>query len=296
MAGRVEDRVGCMPDRFDVVLMQVADERRVIPVGVLRPDAGLATHGRAVRDGAAKNASTASRLSAENATCAAIMTGSPPAIVKSSRSSAPYETPSSCACSSEGELAANLEGRRLHRFAHPNFVLFEPEGSIQVARDIVASSDVKGEASEPAAASLVLGEQHGRPAVAMTAMRLVDVDVIDDQRRLVVMTALHEPEVTDRLTPNLDHEDDVVRRKLGFDLGRSLLASLVPGHPVVPDEIARVLLTQARQPSRELGGAHQPNVDHASASRKSSVIWISSMDGSEGSGCRLPDSTKRELR
>src|SRR6266487_1413180 len=50
-ARRVDDRPGRMPQGLDVVLMQVVDECRVIPLGVLRPDPGLAADGRAVRDG-----------------------------------------------------------------------------------------------------------------------------------------------------------------------------------------------------------------------------------------------------
>jgi hypothetical protein len=50
-ARRVGDRLGRIPHGLDVVPMQVVDERRVIPFGVLRPDPGLAADGRAVRDG-----------------------------------------------------------------------------------------------------------------------------------------------------------------------------------------------------------------------------------------------------
>ena len=50
-ARRVVDPLGRVPHGLDVVLMQVVDERRVIPLGVLRPDPGLAADGRAVRDG-----------------------------------------------------------------------------------------------------------------------------------------------------------------------------------------------------------------------------------------------------
>ena len=50
-ARRGDDRLGRMPHGLDVVLMQVVDERRVIPLGVLRPDPGLTADGRAVRDG-----------------------------------------------------------------------------------------------------------------------------------------------------------------------------------------------------------------------------------------------------
>jgi hypothetical protein len=84
-----------MPHGLDVVLMQVVDERRVIPLGVLRPDPGLTADGRAVRDGGREESITASRPSAENATCTAVVTGSPRQIVKSSSSSTPYETQSS---------------------------------------------------------------------------------------------------------------------------------------------------------------------------------------------------------
>src|SRR6476660_7684363 len=47
----VDDRLGRMPHGLDVVLMQVVDDCPVVPLGVLRPDAGLAADGRAVRDG-----------------------------------------------------------------------------------------------------------------------------------------------------------------------------------------------------------------------------------------------------
>ena len=50
-ARRVDDRLGRMPHGLNVVLMQVVDECRVIPLGVLRPDPGLAADGRAVCDG-----------------------------------------------------------------------------------------------------------------------------------------------------------------------------------------------------------------------------------------------------
>src|SRR5687767_4544861 len=50
-ARRVDDRLGRVPHGLDVVLMQVVDERRVIPLGVLRPDPRLAADGRAVCDG-----------------------------------------------------------------------------------------------------------------------------------------------------------------------------------------------------------------------------------------------------
>src|SRR5512132_2853298 len=50
-ARRVDDGLGRMPHGLDVVLMQVVDESRVIPLGVLRPDPGLAADGRAVCDG-----------------------------------------------------------------------------------------------------------------------------------------------------------------------------------------------------------------------------------------------------
>jgi hypothetical protein len=50
-ARRVDDRLGRVPHGLDVVLMQVVDEGPVIPVGVLRPDPGLAADARAVRDG-----------------------------------------------------------------------------------------------------------------------------------------------------------------------------------------------------------------------------------------------------
>ena len=49
-ARRVDDRLGRMPHGLDVVLMQVVDECRVIPLGVLRLDPGLAADGRAVCD------------------------------------------------------------------------------------------------------------------------------------------------------------------------------------------------------------------------------------------------------
>ena len=48
---RVDQRVGRMPYGLDVVLMQVVDECGVVPLGVLRPDPGLAADGRAVCDG-----------------------------------------------------------------------------------------------------------------------------------------------------------------------------------------------------------------------------------------------------
>src|SRR4029453_5358495 len=51
MARRVDDRLGRMPHSLDVVLMQVVDECPVIPLGVLRPNTGLAADGRAIRDG-----------------------------------------------------------------------------------------------------------------------------------------------------------------------------------------------------------------------------------------------------
>ncbi len=50
-ARHIADRLGRMPHGLDVVLMQVVDECRVIPLGVLRPDPGLAADGRAVCDG-----------------------------------------------------------------------------------------------------------------------------------------------------------------------------------------------------------------------------------------------------
>ena len=47
----VEDRLGGVPHGLDVVLMQVVDERGVVPLGVLGPHAGLASNRGAVRDG-----------------------------------------------------------------------------------------------------------------------------------------------------------------------------------------------------------------------------------------------------
>src|SRR6476646_9797339 len=50
-ARRVDDWLGRVPHSLDVVPMQVVDECRVIALGVLRPDPGLAADGRAVCDG-----------------------------------------------------------------------------------------------------------------------------------------------------------------------------------------------------------------------------------------------------
>jgi hypothetical protein len=78
-----------VPYGLDVVPMEVVHEGSVIPLRVLGPDAGLAPVVAPFARAASKNASTATRPSASNATCAAVVTGSPRQIVKSSRPSAP---------------------------------------------------------------------------------------------------------------------------------------------------------------------------------------------------------------
>src|SRR6266550_434875 len=50
-ARRVRDWPWGMPNSLDVLLMQVAYERRVVAIGVLRPHAGLAALRGSVRDG-----------------------------------------------------------------------------------------------------------------------------------------------------------------------------------------------------------------------------------------------------
>jgi len=75
-ARRVDDRLGRVPHGFDVVLMQVVDECRVIPSEYCVQTPGSPRTVAPFATAAAKNASTAPRPSAENATCAAVVTGS----------------------------------------------------------------------------------------------------------------------------------------------------------------------------------------------------------------------------
>src|SRR5215204_4651342 len=134
---------------------------------------------------------------------------------------------------------ATLDG-----FAHCNFVFLKTERSVEVARDVVAGSGVKGDASQSAPSCLFLGEDHRCLAVATAAVGLVYVDVVHDQGRLIVVATLDQPQVAHWLAVDLDHEHGVSSRPTSVDLRDSFRPSLIRRHPVVADQLLSVLLPQ----------------------------------------------------
>ena len=144
--------------------------------------------------------------------------------------------------------------------AHRDFVLLEPERSVEVARAVVAGSNVEGDASESPPSGLFLGEDHRCFAVATAAIGLVDIDVVHDQGRLIRIATLDQPQVAHWLAFDLDHEHGVVSGPMPVYLRNGLRPRLIYRHPVVADQILSVVIPQEWQPSGELFFLHRPQL------------------------------------
>jgi hypothetical protein len=86
---RADYRVGRVPYGLDVVLMQVVHECGVVPLGVLRPHAGLASRCCTVRDGGLEESVYVLATFGGERNMSRRGRGSPWQIEKSSSSSAP---------------------------------------------------------------------------------------------------------------------------------------------------------------------------------------------------------------
>jgi len=120
--------------------------------------------------------------------------------------------------------------------------------------------------TQPSPLGLQLGKLHRGAGEAATTVPLANPNFVHPQDTAELLFALGQPQLPDTLAVGLDHEDQLLWRRLTArkELGNSRIGlhPRSPGiHASVRDQLLRVSDLHARQPGIELGIGHRAKRD-----------------------------------